>query len=158
MKVAVGSDHRGYQAKEIIKSIVGQLGYEFVDMGTGSQHPVDYPDVAYAVASAVSRGEIDRAVLICATGIGMSISANKVPGVRAALCHDDFTAGVSRGHNDSNILCVSADQCGEGVLRRMVETWLTTEFGGGRHDRRVRKIRVIEQGDDPREMKLDGSA
>ena len=83
----------------------------------------------------------------------MSISANKVPGVRAALCHDEFTAGVSRGHNDSNILCVSADQCGEGVLRRMVETWITTEFGGGRHDRRVRKIEAIEQGKDPRDIK-----
>jgi ribose 5-phosphate isomerase B len=153
MKVAVGSDHRGYQAKEVVKSIVGQLGHEIVDMGTDSNHPVDYPDVAYRVAMAVSKGDVDRAVLICATGIGMSISANKVPGVRAALCHDEFTAGVSRGHNDSNILCVSADQCGEGVLRRMVETWITMEFSGGRHERRVRKIEAIEQGRDPQDIK-----
>jgi len=153
MKVAVGSDHRGYQAKEVVKSIVGQLGHEIVDMGTDTSHPVDYPDVAYRVALAVSKGDVDRAVLICATGIGMSIAANKVPGVRAALCHDDFTAGVSRGHNDSNILCVSADQCGEGVLRRMVETWVTMEFGGGRHERRVRKIEAIEQGKDPQDIK-----
>jgi ribose 5-phosphate isomerase B len=153
MKVAVGSDHRGYQAKDVVKSIVSQLGHELVDMGTDTHNPVDYPDIAYRVAKAVASGEVDRAVLICATGIGMSISANKVPGVRAALCHDEFTAGVSRGHNDSNILCVSADQCGEGVLRRMVETWMTMEFGGGRHERRVRKIEAIEKGQDPQDLK-----
>jgi ribose 5-phosphate isomerase B len=152
MKVAIGSDHRGFHVKEIIKSIVTQLGHESVDLGTSSDHPVDYPDVAYLGAIAVSQKQVDRAILICATGIGMCIAANKIPGVRAALCHDDFTAGVSRGHNDSNVLCISADQVGRAVLRKMVETWLTTDFSGGRHERRLKKIVAIEQGHDPREV------
>jgi ribose 5-phosphate isomerase B len=151
MKVAIGSDHRGFHVKEIIKSIVTQLGHESVDMGTSNDHPVDYPDIAYVGAMAVSKKEVDRAILICATGIGMCIAANKIPGVRAALCHDDFTAGVSRGHNDSNVLCISADQIGRVVLRKMVETWLTTDFFGGRHERRLNKIIAIEKGLDPRE-------
>jgi ribose 5-phosphate isomerase B len=150
MKVAIGSDHRGFHVKEIIKSIVTQLGHEAVDMGTASDHPVDYPDIAYLGATAVSKKEVDRAILICATGIGMCIAANKIPGVRAALCHDDFTAGVSRGHNDSNVLCISADQVGRVVLRKMVETWLGTDFFGGRHERRLNKIVAIEKGLDPR--------
>ncbi len=151
MKIAVGSDHRGYQAKEIVKSVITQMGHEFIDMGTASDQPVDYPDMAYQAAGAVSQGQAERAILICATGIGMSIAANKIPGVRAALCHDEFTAGVSRGHNNSNVLCFSADQTGEVVIRKMVETWLTTEFSGGRHERRVNKITLIEQGKDPRQ-------
>jgi ribose 5-phosphate isomerase B len=151
MKVAIGRDHRGFHVKEIIKSIITQLGHEAVDMGTANDHPVDYPDIAYVGAMAVSKKEVDRAILICATGIGMCIAANKIPGVRAALCHDDFTAGVSRGHNDSNVLCISADQIGRVVLRKMVETWLTTEFFGGRHDRRLNKIAAIEKGLDPRQ-------
>jgi len=150
MKIIVGSDHRGFQAKEIIKSIITQMGHEFVDMGAESSHPIDYPDVAYLAARAVSNKEVDRAILICATGIGMSIAANKIEGVRAALCHDEFSAGVSRVHNDSNVLCISADQSGEVILRKMVETWLTSEFSGGRHERRVNKIAAIEQGLDPR--------
>jgi ribose 5-phosphate isomerase B len=150
MKIAVGSDHRGYQAKEIVKSIVTQMNHEFIDMGTDSDSPVDYPDVAYLAAGAVSNKQADRAILICATGIGMCIAANKIPGIRAALCHDEFTAGVSRDHNDSNVLCISADQSGEAILRKMVETWLTTEFSGGRHERRVSKITAIEEGADPR--------
>ena len=152
MRVAVGSDHRGFHVKEIIKSIIVQIGHEAVDLGTHSDHPVDYPDVAYLGAKAVSEKRVDRAILICATGIGMCIAANKIPGVRAALCHDEFSAGVSRGHNDSNILCISADQVGRVVLRKMVETWLTTDFAGGRHERRIRKIVAIENGQDPREV------
>ncbi len=150
MKVAIGSDHRGYHIKEVIKPIISQLGHEVIDLGTDSEQPVDYPDVAYLGAKAVSEGQVDRAILICATGIGMCIAANKIPGVRAALCHDEFTASVSRGHNDSNVLCIPADQIGKVVLRRMVEAWLNTEFAGGRHDRRIRKISAIEQGRDPR--------
>ncbi len=149
MKIAVGSDHRGLEAKEIVKSIIAQLGHEAVDMGPLDDQPMDYPDVAYLVATAVSKGEVERGVLICATGIGMSIAANKISGVRAALCHDEFTAGVSRGHNDSNVLCISADQSGEIVIRKMVEAWMTAEFSGGRHERRVNKITLIEQGKDP---------
>ena len=152
MKIAVGSDHRGYVAKEIAKSIIVQMGHEMVDMGTESADPTDYPDVAYLAAHAVSRNEVDRAILFCATGIGMSITANKIAGVRAALCHDEFAAVVSRGHNDSNILCISADQTGEGLLRKMVESWLTSDFSGGRHQRRLNKITAIEQGKDPREL------
>lgn len=152
MKVAIGSDHRGFRIKEIIKPIIQQLGHEVIDLGTDSDQPVDYPDIAFQGATAVSSGQVDRAILICATGIGMCIAANKVPGVRAALCHDEFTAGVSRGHNDSNILCISADQIGKTILRRMVETWLETEFAGGRHERRLRKITAIEQGHDPRQV------
>jgi ribose 5-phosphate isomerase B len=158
MRVAVGSDHRGYMAKEIVKSIIVQMGHEMIDMGTESDRPVDYPDVAYLAACAVSRNEVDRAILICATGIGMSITANKIKGVRAALCHDEFTAVVSRGHNDSNILCMSADQTGEGLLRKMVEAWLTSDFSGGRHQRRLNKIVAIEQDKDPREIEQSPSA
>ncbi|MDH7598115.1 MAG: ribose 5-phosphate isomerase B [Sedimentisphaerales bacterium] len=149
MKVAIGSDHRGFRIKELIKPIITQLGHELVDLGTNSEQPVDYPDIAYQGAMAVSKGQVDRAILICATGIGMCIAANKIPGVRAALCHDEFTASVSRGHNDSNVLCIPADQIGKVVLRRMVEAWLNTEFAGGRHERRLKKIAAIEQGIDP---------
>lgn len=151
MKIAMGCDHRGFSAREIVKSIVAQMGHEIIDMGTDSDRPVDYPDVAYQAAIAVSNKEADRAILICATGIGMCIAANKVDGVRAALCHDAFSAVISREHNDSNVLCVSAEQSGELVLRKMVEIWLSSDFSGGRHERRVQKIALIEQGRDPRE-------
>ena len=136
MKIAVGSDHRGFKAKGIIKSIVVQMGHEYVDMGTTSGDPMDYPDVAYVVAKAVSQKEADRAILICATGIGMCIAANKIPNIRAALCHDEFTAAMSRAHNDSNVLCIAGDQSGETALKKMVEAWLVSEFNGGRHERR----------------------
>ena len=157
MKIAVGSDHRGYSAKEVAKSIVLQMGHEVIDMGADSDDPVDYPDVAYTAAQAVSHQEVDRAILICATGIGMCITANKIHGVRAALCHDEFSAEVSRDHNDSNILCVSADQTGEGLLRKMVEAWLTSDFSGGRHQRRLNKITAIEQGKEPGAVDLNPS-
>jgi ribose 5-phosphate isomerase B len=152
MKVAVGSDHRGFKSKEVIKSIVTQLGHEFIDMGAEGDTPIDYPDIAYAAAISVSKEEVDRAILICATGIGMSIAANKIEGIRAALCHDAFSAVVSREHNDSNVLCISADQIGDVALRKMVESWLTSDFIGGRHLRRINKISSIEQGQDPRSM------
>jgi ribose 5-phosphate isomerase B len=153
MKIAVGSDHRGYEMKEHVKVIAAELGHESIDCGTSDSNPMDYPDTAYLAASAVSSGKADRAVLICATGIGMCMAANKVPGIRAALCHDELTAQISRDHNDSNVLCLSGDQIGEVLLRKMVEVWLNTEFSGGRHLRRVRKIGAIEQGKDPREIK-----
>jgi ribose 5-phosphate isomerase B len=152
MKVAVGSDHRGFDAKEQIKAIVAQMGHECVDFGTDGTHPVDYPDLAYIVATAVSQQKADRAILICATGLGMSIAANKVKGIRAALCHDELSAHVSRDHNDANILCLSGDQIGEVLLRKIVEAWLSTEFSKGRHQRRVGKIAAIEEGRDPREL------
>lgn len=152
MKVAVGSDHRGFNAKQIIKAIVTQMGHECVDMGTDGATPVDYPDLAYIVATSVSEKRADRAILICATGLGMSIAANKVRGIRAALCHDELSAHIARDHNDTNVLCLSGDQIGEVLLRKIVETWISTEFSGGRHQRRVNKITAIEEGRDPREV------
>ncbi len=152
MKIAIGSDHRGYEAKQQIMAIAKELGHECIDFGTDDNNPVDYPDLAYLAATAVSKKEADRAILACATGIGMSMAANKVPGVRAALCHDELSAAVSRDHNDANVLCLSADQVGAVLLRKMVEVWLTTEFSGGRHERRVKKIQSIEEGKDPRDI------
>jgi ribose 5-phosphate isomerase B len=152
MKIAIGSDHRGFEAKEQIKSIIHQLSHESIDFGTTNSNPVDYPDVAYLVAMAVSKKQADNAILICGTGIGMCIAANKIKGIRAALCHDELTAQISRHHNDANILCISGDMTGEVLLRKMVEVWLSTEFSGGRHKRRVRKIMAIEDGKDPGEV------
>ncbi|MBM4026043.1 MAG: ribose 5-phosphate isomerase B [Planctomycetes bacterium] len=152
MRVAVGSDHRGFNAKQLIKAIVSQMGHECVDMGTDTATPVDYPDLAYVAARSVSERQVDRAILICATGLGMSIAANKVRGIRAALCHDELSAHIARDHNDTNILCLSGDQIGEVLLRKIVETWISTEFSGGRHQRRVNKIAAIEEGRDPREV------
>ena len=151
MKIAIGSDHRGFEAKQQVKAIAAELGHECIDFGTDDNNPVDYPDLAYLAATAVSKEQADRAILACATGIGMSMAANKIQGVRAALCHDELSAQVSRDHNDANVLCLSADQVGAVLLRKMVEVWLTTEFSGGRHERRVRKIHAIEEGKDPRD-------
>jgi ribose 5-phosphate isomerase B len=150
MKIAIGSDHRGFEVKEKVKVLASEFGHESVDCGTNDSNPMDYPDTAYLAATAVSKGQADRAILICATGIGMSIAANKIDGIRAALCHDELSAQVSRDHNDSNVLCLSGDQIGEVLLRKIVDVWLNTEFSGGRHLRRVRKIAAIEQGKDPR--------
>jgi ribose 5-phosphate isomerase B len=153
MRIAVGSDHRGYDIKQQIMAIATELGHECIDFGTSDNNPVDYPDLAYLAATAVSKNEADRAILMCATGIGMSMAANKVKGIRAALCHDELSAHISRDHNNANVLCLSADQIGVVLLRKMVEVWLNTEFSGGRHDRRVRKITAIEEGKDPREIR-----
>jgi ribose 5-phosphate isomerase B len=152
MKIAVGSDHRGFDAKQVVKAMVVQMGHECVDFGTDGTSPVDYPDLAYIVGQAVSNKQADRAILICATGLGMSIAANKVKGIRAALCHDELTARISRDHNDTNVLCLSGDQLGEVLLRKIVEAWISTQFSGGRHQRRVSKIEAIEQGRDPRDV------
>jgi len=153
MKIVVGSDHRGFEAKKQIKAIITQLGHECVDVGTDSSDPVDYPDPAYLAAVAVSKKQAERAVLVCGTGIGMSITANKIKGIRAALCHDELSAQISRHHNDANVLCIAADLLGEVLLRKIVEVWLNTEFSGGRHLRRVRKIAAIEEGKQPGEVK-----
>ncbi len=153
MKIVVGSDHRGFEAKQQIKAIVGEMGHKCIDIGTNDSNPVDYPDVAYEAATAVAKKKADRAILVCATGLGMSIAANKIQGIRAALCHDELCAQISRDHNDANVLCLSGDQIGEVLLRRIVEVWLDTEFSGGRHKRRVMKIKAIEEGKDPRKIK-----
>jgi len=152
MKIAIGSDHRGFEAKEQIKAVIHQLSHESIDFGTTNSNPVDYPDVAYRVAMAVSKKQADKAILICGTGIGMCIAANKIKGIRAALCNDELSAQISRHHNDANILCISGDMTGEVLLRKMVEVWLSTEFSGGRHKRRVQKIIAIEEGKDPGEV------
>lgn len=144
MKIAIGSDHRGYEAKKRIINVLQQLGHEVLDMGTAGKESVDYPDFAFQVAQAVSEGRVDRGILICGTGIGMCIAANKVRGVRAAPCHDSITAEMSRRHNDANVLCLSGDLLGEELIERMVKIWLTTEFEGGRHARRVEKIMRFE--------------
>jgi len=145
MKIAVGSDHRGFEAKQQIKSIISQLGHECLDVGSVNNSPTDYPDLAYLAAIAVSEGNADRAILACGTGIGMCITANKIKGVRAALCHDELSAQISRHHNDANVLCLSGDLLGEVLLRKIVEVWLNTDFRGGRHQRRVDKITAIER-------------
>ena len=152
MRIAVGSDHRGYDAKQVVKAMITQMGHECIDFGTDGTNPVDYPDLAYVVAQAVSDGQAQRAILICATGLGMNIAANKVRKIRAALCHDELSAQISRDHNDANVLCLSGDQIGQVLLRKIVEVWINTEFSGGRHQRRVNKITAIEEGRDPREV------
>ena len=149
MKIAVANDHRGVNAIEQVKAIIAQLNHECLDFSHNSEQPIDYPDAAFKAASMVSKGEADRAILVCGTGIGMSIAANKIKGVRAALCFDELNAQISRHHNDANVLCLSGDLLGTTMLRKMVETWLSTEFSGGRHQRRVNKINAIEGGEDP---------
>ncbi|MBS0207820.1 MAG: ribose 5-phosphate isomerase B [Planctomycetes bacterium] len=145
MRIAVGSDHRGFAVKSRIIEMLRAMQQEVTDAGTFASDSVDYPDIAAEVAGKVSRGEVERGILICGSGIGMAIAANKFPGVRAAPCHDDLTAEMSRRHNDLNVLCLSADMLGERLIDRMVEIWLKTEFEGGRHARRVEKISQFEQ-------------
>lgn len=145
MKVALGSDHGGYEIKEEIKAYLEAGGIEYKDFGTFSSESVDYPDIAIPVAEAVSTGEYERGVLVCGTGIGMSITANKFKGVRAALCHDLFSAKATREHNDSNVLTMGERVVGKGLALEIVKVWLETEFDGGRHLRRVNKIIEIEE-------------
>jgi ribose 5-phosphate isomerase B len=145
MRIAVGSDHRGHAIRAKVVELLQRLGHEVIDVGTGTADPVDYPDFAASVARKVSTGEVERGILICGTGLGMCIAANKFPGVRAAPCHDDLTAEMSRRHNDLNVLCLSADMLGERLIDRMIEIWLNTPFEGGRHARRVEKIAALER-------------
>ncbi len=145
MKVAIGADHRGYDAKCRIKAFLQESGREVRDFGTDSAKAMDYPDPAFAASAAVQSGECDIGVLLCGSGIGMSITANKVRGIRAALCHDELTAEMARRHNDANILCLPADLVGESLMHRIVEVWLKTSFEGGRHSKRIQKIGDIEK-------------
>ena len=145
MKVSIGCDHRGYEAKELIKSVLSRAGHEVRDVGAFESKSCDYPDFAIPVALAVARGQADRGILICGSGVGMSITANKVHGVRAALCHDELTAQMSRKHNNANILCLPAMLVNGPLISRIVEIWLATEFEGGRHERRVEKMMQAEQ-------------
>lgn len=144
MNVAVASDHRGVRVKGQIVSQLTSLGMQVVDLGPEDSGSVDYPDFARTVCESVLQKQTERGILICGTGIGMCIAANKFPGIRAVTCHDDVTAELSRRHNDANIMCLSADLLGDRLLNRIVELWLKTEFEGGRHSRRLEKVAGFE--------------
>jgi ribose 5-phosphate isomerase B len=143
MLVAVGSDHRGIEYKKFVIRCLTELGLESKDFGTFSTEPVDYPDIAASVGKAVVAGQCNFGILICGTGIGMSIAANKVKGVRAALCCDDFAAERARLHNNANIICLGAER-GETGIKAVLETFFSTQFEGGRHQRRLEKMSEME--------------
>lgn len=145
MRIAIASDHRGYLLKQRILSQLTASGHEVVDEGPASDESVDYPDYAALVAEHVSNGTADRGILICGTGIGMAITANKFPGVRAASCFDEVTAEISRRHNDLNVLCLSGDLLSASSVDRLIKIWMETEFEGGRHQRRVDKIHQYDK-------------
>lgn len=145
MKIAIGSDHAAFQVKEGLKQRLGGLGHEVVDLGTKSEESCDYPDFAEAVARTVGEGRADRGVLVCGTGIGMSIAANKVAGVRAALVTDALTSEMSRRHNDANVFCAGARVLTPEKIGEYLEIWLTTPFEAGRHERRVDKLKKLDQ-------------
>ncbi|MFO0802304.1 MAG: ribose 5-phosphate isomerase B [Gemmataceae bacterium] len=144
MKIAIGNDHRGVSVKQRVVGLLRDLGHEIADLGTNGSASVDYPDSALQVGQAVGGGTAERGLLICATGHGMCIAANKVHGVRAVNCRDLLDTELSRRHNDSNVLCLSADLIGEELIEKMVRTWLSTDFEGGRHARRLEKIAAFE--------------
>jgi len=144
MKIAISSDHRGFNAKQTVADMLRRAGNEVQDFGCESTDSCDYPDCGFAAAMAVADGRCDRGILFCGTGIGMSIAANKVKGVRAASVHDELTATLSRKHNDANIVCMAADLMGEELIRRVVEVFLNTDFEHGRHERRIQKITDFE--------------
>lgn len=146
MRIAIGSDHRGVDVKASVVHALQELGHDVSDVGVHDETSVDYPDIASQVAGAVSREEVERGVLICGTGIGMAITANKFPKVRAATCRDDFEAEICRRHNNVNVLCLGADLLGSRNVAQLVKTWVETEFEAGRHARRVGKIAALEGG------------
>ncbi|MCM3636475.1 ribose 5-phosphate isomerase B [Sporosarcina luteola] len=144
MKIAISSDHGGNRLRHEIMDLLSELGLDYEDFGPDSDESVDYPDFAKPVADGVASGKFDRGILICGTGIGMSIAANKVKGIRCALVHDVFSAKATRGHNDSNILAMGERVIGPGLAREVVTAWLDTSFEGGRHERRVAKLSELE--------------
>ncbi len=137
MKIALGSDHGGFSLKEDIIPLLRELGHEIIDMGCHDEQSVDYPNFADSVCEQVTDGTADCGILICGTGIGMSMAANKHNGIRAALCSEQYTAAMSREHNDANVLCLGERVTGPGVAQEIVRTWLATPFDGGRHQRRI---------------------
>ena len=145
MKIAIGSDHGGYQLKELIKKHLQDKGFDIKDFGTDSIESTDYPDFAEAVGKAVASKEIEKGILVCGTGIGISIAANKVPGVRCGSVSDCFSARATRQHNDANIIALGSRVVGPGLALDIVDTWLNSEFEGGRHQRRIDKITYIEE-------------
>ena len=142
MKIAIASDHAGFKVKEELKKLLTSMGYEIKDFGTFSEESCDYPDFAFKAATAVSKGEAENGILICGTGIGMSIVANKIKGRRAALCWSKETAELSKKHNNANILCLGARVLSMEEIKEITKVWLSTNFEGGRHERRVRKIEL----------------
>lgn len=145
MRIAVGSDHAGLNLKQTIISLLSELGHTYEDFGCYNSGSVDYPDIALPLAKAVAEGRFDHGILICSNGVGMCITANKVRGIRAALCHDTFSVCRAREHTDANILCLGGWSVGQGVAREIVKTYLSCEFVGGRHARRLEKVRAIEE-------------
>ncbi len=145
MRIAIASDHAGYSEKEEVKRLLTSLGHEAVDCGTGSGESVDYPEFAAKAAEMVSRGECDQAVMLCGTGIGMAMTANKFKGVRAAVCYSEFSTEMARGHNNANVLCMGARSLSMEQIRRYVDIFLKTPFEGGRHLRRINKIHEYEK-------------
>lgn len=145
MKIAIACDHRGYTVKQHIVSQIVDRGHEVQDFGTDGPKACDYPDYGIPAARAVAMGQADRGILIDGSGIGMSIIANKLPGIRAAICHDELTAEISRRHNNANILCFAADLLGDELIRRIIDAWLLTPFEQGRHSRRVEKLAQLER-------------
>ena len=145
MRIAIGSDHKAIEFKSFIKTTLENLGVEVVDVGPFSEERVDYPDFGMAVANMVAEKEADRGIAICASGVGMSITANKVPGIRAVLCQDLYIARMSRLHNDTNVLCLGALVVGPAIAEEIVRVWLQTEYEGGRHQQRLDKIAALER-------------
>jgi len=143
MHIAIGNDHRGFKLKQVIVKILSDLGQSYQDFGSYDEESVDYPDIAKEVARAVAKGDFERGILICSTGIGMCIAANKVTGIRAALCYDSFCTTRARQHNDANILCLGGEVKPD-ELTEMIKTFMAVKFEGGRHQRRLDKIRVME--------------
>jgi ribose 5-phosphate isomerase B len=144
MRIAIGSDHAGFAMKQAIAGLLSELGHSYEDFGCFNSGSVDYPDIARPVAEAVSQKKFDQGILICSTGIGMSIAANKVPGIRAAVCHDTFSARRAREHNNANVLCLGEWVIGQGLMREIISAYLSADFVGGRHARRVDKIQAME--------------
>jgi ribose 5-phosphate isomerase B len=142
--VAIGADHSGYPTKEMLKGYLGELGYRVIDVGTHGEAAVDYPDFAYAVAMHVASGQAFRGIAVDGAGIGSCMVANKVPGIRAAMCYDDATARNSRLHNDANVLTLGAGLLGPNLIKQIVKTWLSTSFEGGRHQPRIDKMMAVE--------------
>ena len=145
MKIALGSDHGGLNLKESVKEHLLNKGFEVNDFGTYTKDSVDYPDIAEKVAIEVRDNHFDFGILVCGTGIGIGIAANKIQGIRAALCHDTFSAAMSREHNDANILTMGERVVGQGLACLIVDTWLAGSFAGGRHARRVEKLNALDQ-------------
>lgn len=148
-RVVIGSDHRGSEAAASIAESLRRSGHEVTLIESCADQPCDYPEQAWKVGRMIQHHQADRGVLICGTGIGMSIAANKIAGVRAAVVHDEMTSQLSRAHNDANVICLSADLLGARIMEKVVQAFMTTPFEGGRHARRVNKIAEIEQGRDP---------